>query len=333
VAAVVILLLFISIVTDALTTDKRTVALAGSVVMCFLYITCGLAFFFYGYKLGATLKSIPNHDSKNSGGGTSRHPTSSQSQSSLSSASVCGSMSLSRRMIVNAFIIMLCFIAEAILWIVSIATLPSDASGADRSYLYTGLFCAFELLSLCSVLVLFASSISTANDNNSHRKTNSKQNTQKSSDKDKEQAGSRTDGEMGMGTDGEDEHTSSDPNSPNTSNSSSSKRAFPFSAVSGSGAGSGSSSPRRPPPRPQNFKGKNDEFTELEDMQVHAGGGEGSGRNFKPQSASSVVCNECDDQRATVRCDECQQSLCVSCSEDLHKTGKRREHAIQPIRV
>jgi len=48
---------------------------------------------------------------------------------------------------------------------------------------------------------------------------------------------------------------------------------------------------------------------------------------FTPNS-SGRVCDECESAFPAVRCDECQQSLCLPCSMSLHRTGKRMQHNV-----
>jgi len=46
---------------------------------------------------------------------------------------------------------------------------------------------------------------------------------------------------------------------------------------------------------------------------------------------AATMCDECETQFSTVRCDECQQSLCGDCSSSLHKRGKRMNHRLDPL--
>jgi len=38
------------------------------------------------------------------------------------------------------------------------------------------------------------------------------------------------------------------------------------------------------------------------------------------------MCDECEDEAATVHCNECQQDLCTACNQQLHRQGKRAKH-------
>jgi len=43
------------------------------------------------------------------------------------------------------------------------------------------------------------------------------------------------------------------------------------------------------------------------------------------------ACDECETNLAKQRCDECAQSLCDPCADDLHKTGKRSNHVLKRL--
>jgi len=48
--------------------------------------------------------------------------------------------------------------------------------------------------------------------------------------------------------------------------------------------------------------------------------------------AEGPGCDECETNVATVRCEECQQNMCSTCSDSLHKPGtKRAEHLLTTI--
>jgi len=51
------------------------------------------------------------------------------------------------------------------------------------------------------------------------------------------------------------------------------------------------------------------------------------------RTQTEVQCDECETNTASVRCEECQQSLCSSCSESLHRQGKRAQHALVTLQV
>mmetsp|Transcript_10999 Transcript_10999/g.21551 ORF Transcript_10999/g.21551 Transcript_10999/m.21551 type:complete len:891 (+) Transcript_10999:1558-4230(+) len=44
-----------------------------------------------------------------------------------------------------------------------------------------------------------------------------------------------------------------------------------------------------------------------------------------------MKCEECEDNSAVVRCQECEESLCVECDDYLHRRGKRRQHTRSPL--
>jgi hypothetical protein len=44
-----------------------------------------------------------------------------------------------------------------------------------------------------------------------------------------------------------------------------------------------------------------------------------------------VVCVECDQRSAVVRCEQCEDLYCRTCFDSLHKSGKRATHTVQSI--
>ena len=49
------------------------------------------------------------------------------------------------------------------------------------------------------------------------------------------------------------------------------------------------------------------------------------------QDSTAVMCVECEDQEATVKCQNCVDYYCDPCYEDQHRKGQRAKHVQRPI--
>jgi hypothetical protein len=48
---------------------------------------------------------------------------------------------------------------------------------------------------------------------------------------------------------------------------------------------------------------------------------------------SPRLCDDCVEKTAAVRCEECDQLLCTSCEEKLHRKGSRAFHERKPVEI
>eukprot|EP00164_Ancoracysta_twista_P000734 GFYU01000964.1.p1 GENE.GFYU01000964.1~~GFYU01000964.1.p1 ORF type:complete len:311 (+),score=105.82 GFYU01000964.1:120-1052(+) len=47
--------------------------------------------------------------------------------------------------------------------------------------------------------------------------------------------------------------------------------------------------------------------------------------------SAQVTCGQCEEQPASLHCQQCDEDMCKDCAEDLHKKGKMKQHEIVPI--
>jgi len=117
-------------------------------------VVTGVAFFFYGMALAKSMNDTGSQLS-------SKSFVSHTGESWLSFLCPCYTVELARKMTFLSVVMMLCFLGESIMWILSVVALEANQTGADADTVHQCLFYVFDLGAICAVLYVFAKAVST----------------------------------------------------------------------------------------------------------------------------------------------------------------------------